>query len=125
MRDTMPDVKKTFSAVAAVVAVVSISACGSDSKPAAEVSYVTVTPSPTSGITGQDETFLAQVRLIKEIDGTKSQLIDAGHAVCDGFDNGQKMEVLESLNESYGINAAASFMHAAISTYCPEHLASR
>ncbi len=80
----------------------------------------TVQPADDSRL---DESFLGQVALIDGFDGeTKRTLIDLGHSVCNAFESGHKIDVLRILNDRYGIESAAKFMHASATSYCPDQL---
>ena len=103
-----------------VVAAVAVTGCS------ASVSTQKQTVTETATVPNDarlDEAFLAQVSLIKGFDGeTKRTLIDLGHSVCEAFGNGHKLDVLRILNDHYGVDSAAEFMHASASTYCPDQL---
>lgn len=106
-------------------AVMLLAGCSSGATTAVRTVTETLTPAtPTVDDARLDETFLAQVSLVDAFNGeSKKDLIDTAHATCVAFDRGDKMEALRVLNSSYGIEPAAKFMHAAVSVYCPEHLA--
>lgn len=107
-------------ALACIFAALALTGCSASVSTEKQTVTETVTPSNDARL---DEAFLAQVALIKGFDGeTKRTLIDLGHSVCDAFESGHKMDVLRILNDSYGIESAAKFMHASASTYCPDQL---
>ena len=123
MRRYNPRMKKLIAAVSAVAAIGSIAGCTSgDSK----TTVVTTTAAPvtvtTENAASQDATFVAQVSLIDGVEGSKTSLVEMGRNVCKAVKLDKKIDVLQILNESYGIEAAASFMHTSMSVYCPEEL---
>ena len=107
--------------IAVVVLAVIVFVSNSDDSPD-DTATTTTSASSTPADSRLDDTFIAQVRLIDEVGGSRSMLIEMGQNVCVGIKNGSRLEVLKILNDEYGIDAAAKFMHAAVSVYCPEEL---
>ncbi|QCG77041.1 hypothetical protein SEA_EWALD_32 [Gordonia phage Ewald] len=100
-----------------------MTACSSESEPVATTTVTESAAPSTWSSAAQDQTFLAQVELIDEFSSTsRASKIDMGRNVCVGYEQGKQMGVLQILIEEYNADAAASFMHAATSVYCPEHL---